>query len=313
MAPVGTYSSSGNRLFVHDLIKDPLLIRGRLLDISRNQFMMEDVLRRVPGTQSGVVQWSETTPLFASEDPTIVAEGGEIPLIQGEDGVPRAAFTVKIAAGIEITRETRDRNRIDQVNKRLKQVRNSFVRVWERRMFSALEAAPTETLDSTQPWDGSGTAAPIRSDVLAAIRMVREANASGTTPGPNVNDYLGYEPDTLLMSTRTEAMFFDNASVTEVYKNGSVLDTKNPMYTGTLEREFMGLRVLTSRFMADDFVWVMERKTVGGYSDERPLGVTPLYEDKPREVWRADAARRTAIFIDEPKAAVKIDITQVTP
>lgn len=306
MAPVGTYSSSGNRLLVNDLIKDPLLIRGRLLDMARNQFMMEDVLRRVPGTQSGVVQWSETTPLFASEDPSIVAEGGEIPLIQGEDGVPRAAFTVKIAAGIEITRETRDRNRIDQVNKRLTQVRNSFVRVWERRMFTALEAAPTLTMNASADWVTPGT--DIRKDVLEGLRKVREASASGATPGPDVNDYLGYEPDTLVMSTRTEAMFFANTSVVEVYKNGSVLDTKNPMYTGTLERDFMGLRVLTSRFMADGFVWIMQRKVVGGYSDERPLGVTPLYEDKPREVWRADAVRRSAIFIDEPKAAIKIDI-----
>lgn len=312
MAPVGTYSSSGNRLFVNDLIKDPLLIRGRLLDMARNQFMMEDVLRRVPGTQSGVVQWSETTPLFASEDPSIVAEGGEIPLIQGEDGVPRAAFTVKIAAGIEITREARDRNRIDQVNKRLTQVRNSFVRVHERRMLSALNAAATLTMDSTLPWT-TNTAAPIRSDVLTAIRTVREANASNTPGGPDVNDYLGYEPDTLVMSTRTEALFFNNDSVTEVYERGSSLDMKQPMYTGTLEKTFMGLRVLTSRFMEDDVVWIMERKTVGGFSDERPLGVTPLYEDKPREVWRADAVRRTAIFIDEPKAAIKIDITETTP
>lgn len=306
MAPVGTYSSAGNRLFVNDLIKDPLLIRSRMLDLARNQFMMEDVLRRVPDTQSGVIQWTETTPLFASEDPSIVAEGGEIPLIQGEDGVPKAAFTVKIAAGIEITRETRDRNRIDQVNKRMVQVRNSMTRVWERRMFSALENAPTLTMNSSGAWATPAT--DIRLDVLEGLRKVREASASGAAPGPDVDDYLGYEPDTMIMSTRTETEFFSNTSVREMYQNGSPITTKDPMYTGTLEKEFMGLRVLTSRFMQDGFVWILQRKVVGGFSDERRLEVKPLYEDKPREVWRTDVVRRTAIFVDEPKAAIKIDI-----
>lgn len=300
----GNYSQQGMRITVNGLIKDPLMIRERFLKLSAQQFMMEDLLRRVPGTQSGVVGYSESAPIFASEDPEIVAEGGEIPLLVGEDGVPKAAFTVKIAGGIEITRETRDRNRIDKVNQRMRQVRNTFVRVWERRMFDALNAAPTLTQAASGLW--ATTTTNIRSDVLTALQAVREANLSGAAPGPNVDDYLGFEPDTLVMSTRTEAKFFNNTSVVEVYQHGGTLDKKQPMYTGTLEREFMGLRVLTSRFMADDIVWIMERKEVGGYSDERPLNVTPLYEDRPREVWRADAVRRTAIFVDQPKAAIKI-------
>lgn len=306
MVLTGMYSSQGVRVTVNAMIKDPLMIRGRLLDMSRNQFMMEDLLRRVPGTQSGVVQFTESAPLFAAEDPSLVAEGAEIPLITGEDGVPRAAFTVKMGAGIEITREARDRNRVDKVSQRLKQVRNTFVRAWERRMFTALESAATLTGTASASWATATT--DIRGDVLTALRKVREASVSGATPGPDVDDYLGYEPDTLVMSTRTEALFFGNDTVAEVYERGSSLDPKNPRYTGTLEKEFMGLRVLTSRFMSDDFVWIMERKTVGGYSDERPLGVTPLYENKPREIWRADAVRRTAIFVDEPKAAIKLDI-----
>lgn len=303
----GNYSQQGMRITVNGLIKDPLMIRQRFLRLARQQFMMEDLLRKVPGTQSGVVGYEESAPLFASEDPSVVAEGGEIPLIVGEDGVPKAAFTVKLGAGIEITRETRDRNRVDKVTQRMEQVRNTFVRAWERRMFDALNAAPTLSQAAGTAWTSS--TAPIRQDVLTALRAVREANMSDATPGPDVDDYLGFEPDTLVMSTRTEANFFNNDSVVEVYKTGGSLDTKQPMYTGTLERTFMGLRVLVSRFMADDFVWVMERKTVGGYSDERPLNVTPLYEDKPREVWRADAVRRTAIFVDQPKAAIKLDIT----
>lgn len=304
--PSGSYSQQGQRITVNSLIKDPLIIRGRMFDLMRNQFMMEDILRRVPGAAAGVIGYEESAPLFADEDPSIVAEGGEIPLVVGQDGALKAAFTVKLAAGIQITREMRTRNRIDLVDRRMKQIRNTMIRAWERRMFTALDAAPTLTMNASADWATSTT--DIRTDVLKAAGLVREASLSGATPGPNVDDYLGFEPDTLVMSTRTRDLFFGNDSVIEVYKNGSVLDTKNPMYTGTLEREFMGLRILTSRFMTDSYVWIMERNTVGGYSDEYPLSTTPLYELKQRQSWRADTDRRTAIFVDQPKAAVKLDI-----
>jgi len=301
---VGNYSQQGMRLTVNAMIKDPLFVRARLLDIARNEFMMEDLLRNAGQNNSGVVAYAESEGLYADEDPSVVAEGGEIPLITTSQGLQKAAFGVKLGAGIEITREARDRNRVDQVIRSITKVRNTFVRTWERRMFQALLTAPTLTMAASAAWGTAST--NIRSDVLTAMRAVREASVSGATPGPLVDDYLGFEPDTLVMSTRTEAKFFNNTSVTEVYKYGGALDTKQPMYTGTLEREFMGLRILRSRFMADDIVWILQRKEVGGYSDERPLQITPLYEDKPRETWRADAVRNTVLFIDQPKAAIKI-------
>lgn len=300
----GMYSQQGLRVAVNDYIKDPKLIGARMLDISRNQFMMEDLLRNDGGNDSGMVRFETDSPLFADSDPLIVAEGGEIPLITGSDGVPRAAFTVKYGAGIEITREARSRNKIDQIDRRMKQVRNSFVRLYEKLMFNAFNAAVTQTYAASGAWATAGT--NIRMDVINASSIVREANASGTVAGPNVEDYLGFEPDTLVISTRTRDKLFGNTSITSIYGQGFTYDTKNPVYTGTLEAELVGLRVMTSRFMADNVAWVLERKTVGGYSDEYPLGVEPLYPDRPRQVWRTDVTRRTAIYIDQPKAAVKI-------
>lgn len=311
----GNFSQQGYRVTVNAMLNDPLFVRARLLDISRNQFMMESLLRNAGANNSGVVVYNESESLYADEDPSIVAEGAEIPLVTVSQGIQKAAFGVKTALGIYITRETRDRNRVDTVIGDINKVKNTFVRMWERRMFQALTSAAVPALPIASPPTSGGAAlgwnnpaANIRMDVLRAIRAVREANQSGATPGPNVDDYLGFEPDTLVMSTRTEALFFGNQSVVDVYKNNgsSTLGDRQPLYTGTLEKTFMGLSVMTSRFMADDIVWVMERKTVGGWSDERPLGVTPLYEDKPRETWRADAVRNSVIFVDQPKAAVKL-------
>ena len=305
----GSYSQQGLRVAVNDYIKDPKLIQARMLDIMRNEFIMEDLLRNAGGNDSGVVRYEQDSPLFADSDPMIVAEAGEIPLLTGGDGLPKAAFTVKYGAGIEISREARSRNKVDQIDKRMKQVRNSFTRLYEKLMFSALSNAGCPTMPASAAWDIPTT--NIRTDVIAATSAVREANQSGATAGPAVEDYLGFDPDTLVMSTRTRDLFFGNDSVTEVYGAGFTYDTKNPVYTGTLENDFVGLRVLVSRFMQDNEVWVMERKTVGGWSDEYPFSTEPLYPDKPRQVWRTDVTRRTAIFIDQPKAAIKI--TGVNP
>lgn len=308
MAPVqaGMYAAQGLRVAVNDYINNPKLLPKRQLDISRNEFIMEDLLRNDGGNDSGVVRYEEDAPLFADSDPLKVAEGGEIPLITGSDGVPKAAFTVKYGAGIEITREMRSRNKVGTVERRQQQVKNSFVRLYEKIFFSAMNASSIAVMPASADWATPTT--NIRLDVIKAASIVREANQSGAAAGPNVDDYLGWEPDTLVMSTRIRDLFFANDSVIDIYGNGFTYDRKNPVYTGTLENDFVGLRVMVSRFMQDDGVYVMQRKAIGGYSDEYPLGISPMYKDNPRETWRWDVTRRTAVYIDQPKAAVKIDI-----
>lgn len=302
-----TYSGAGPRITVNQMLKDPLAIRERMLRMADKQFIMEALLRRVPNTQSGVVAYNESTPLFADDDAAVVAEAAEIPLGQGQSGVPKAAFTVKTALGIEVTRETRDRNRMDLVTMRMTQVRNTFVKHWENRLFTALNAAVPAgnivTISAGNEWDSATqTNVNIRQNILDAIEKVAEA----TVPGQGSDAYLGFVPDTIVMSTRVMYDLLLNDKFVKIYEQ-SPLAEKSPVYTGTLERQILGLNVLTSRFMNDDFVFVLESKTVGGYSDERPLQVSPTYPDNPREVWRSDVVRRTAIFVDQPLAIAKIN------
>lgn len=304
----GNYSQQGLRITVNSFIKDPLLVRARLLDISKGQFLMEDLLRNAGTNDSGVVRFEESTPLFADEDPSLVAEGAEIPLVTGQDGRPRAAYTQKYGAGIEITEETRRRSRVDKVVQRITQVRNTFVRMQETRLRNALDTVITaaggaQTVAvSAAVADDTG----IRHNIRAATQIVREAVADNTTQ--QAPSYFGFEPDVIVMSTRTAEAMIDNPAMVSIYQQ-SPLAEKSPAYTGYLERTLLGLNVATSRFMPDAVAYIMQRKVVGAWSDERALGVTPLYEDKPREVWRADAVRQTAVFIDQPKAVAKITWT----
>lgn len=300
-----TYSGQGPRLTVNSMLVDPLMIRARMLQMMTQQFIMEALLRNAPGTQSGAVVYAESNPLFASDDAAEIAEGGEIPLGQIQVGNPKVAVTRKTGLGVEITREMRDRNRIDMVQLSMDQVRNTMVRNWERRMFTAFDAAATQTgmVIGGSAWSNpaSGFA---RRDILAATKAVTEAAVPNLDPN-NQQDFFGFVPDTLVISTTSMYNLMQSTDFVQLYLGGDIAD-RNPYYTGQLERKVLNLDVMTSRFVAPNTSYVLQSNVLGGYSDERPMGVTPLYADLPREVWRADVIRRTAIFVDQPFALAKI-------
>lgn len=300
------FSGSGPRVTVNSFIKDPLLIRARMIRLMEQQFIMETVLRHVPGAEAGVIQYEESTPLFTDDDAAVIAEGGEIPLTMGQDGVPKAAFTIKTGLGIEITQEMKDRGRVDKLSQRMVQVRNTIVRHWERRLFSAFAAAVpvASTIDlgpsaAVRSWY-TGSLPTIRDDILNARLLVTEAEVPGQD-----DSFLGFNPDTILISTRTFNALLKDDEFAKIYSN-SPLASKSPTYTGELEKEVYGLTWMASRFMGDDDAYLFERKTIGGYSDERPMQTSPTREIPDRESWRADCVRRTAIFVDQPYAIARI-------
>lgn len=303
MAPYDrTYSNQGMRLTVNHLIKDPLVIRRRILRMMDKQFIMEALLRRVPNTDSGAVVYAQEEPQYLDGEPEVVAEAAEIPVLQGSDALMKAAHTVKLALGIEITQEMRDRNRLDQATRRLQQARNTMVRAWERRMYNLVANHPdVPTMPADTEWDAADpNLVKIRRDLLSGIEVVSEAEV-----GEQEADFLGFVPDTLVISTRTMYGMLMNDPFVKIYE-GSPLVTKSPVYTGQLERQILGLNVMTSRFMTDDEAWVLQAKEIGGYSDERPLQASPTERDNNRETWRSNLVRRTAMFLDQPKAIVRI-------
>lgn len=294
------YSNSGPRITVNDAIRSPMLIARRMLRLIQNQFVMETVLRRAGGAEGGVIAFEESTPLFAADDAAIVEEGGEIPLTTGMRGKPRSVHTIKMARGVEITREMRDRQRIDLLNQNMTQVRNTFVRTWDLRMFKALETHPdVPVIPAGTVW---ATSTVIRDVVFDAQEVITQQVAD---PVNRPADFLGFAPDTMVMPVSAHYDLLRNVDFSKIYEGGNIAD-RNIRYTGRLERQMFGMNILVSRTMAPGKVLILERETVGGWSDERPMEVGPTYPDPDREVWRANAVRRTGIFIDQPKAAAWI-------
>lgn len=291
----------GPRLTVSAIVKNPTLIQARMRSMLANQFIIDSLLRTLPPTQSGAYIYEEGTPLFADGEAEIVEEFGEIPTISGSIGERKVALTIKRALAVLVSQEMVNRNSIDKVNTQLRQVRNTMIRTWDNAFFNALLNHPdVPTMAAAGPWDTAS--AKIRTDLAEARGVIEDATFAG-----QAENYYDFNPDTLVIGKSTRTDLIQSDDFMKAYSDKLV--DQSPAYTGTLPGTFVGLNILVSRTMdrlAPGKALLLERRTVGGIGDERALRTTPLYEDRPRETWRADTVRQSAIVIDQPKAAVWI-------
>src|SRR5687768_14175649 len=166
--------SDGPRITVAAMTKNPVIIPRRIMSTLENQFIADELLRRLPPTQSGAYVFEESTPLFAEGDAPVVAEFGEIPLISGRVGARKVAVTVKRALGLQISIEMKNRNDIDKVNTQITQIKNTFVRTWETAFVQALLNHPdVHSIPTAAPWDGVGAA--IREDLVEATAAIENS------------------------------------------------------------------------------------------------------------------------------------------
>lgn len=296
-------SQDGPRITVSTLAKSVTQIPKRVLDMLPQEFIVDSVLRNASGTPSGAVLYFESTPLFAATDPEILDEFGEIPVSNGSLGTPRVARSVRRAMGLRVSKQMQDRNDMDTLNTQIQQVRNTMVRAWEDAFFSVLVAnASIQVLATDTAWGVAGS--HIRQDINGAKYLVKTAAADAAG-----KQKFGYVADTLIISTESETDFLDSDEVTKPYV-GNIAD-QNIQFTGKLPNKFLGLDVLVSWRMAvyaPSAAFVCQRKIIGGISDERPLGATPLYPEGngpnggPTESYRTDTTRASAMFIDQPQA-----------
>ena len=296
--------SDGPRITVAAMTKNPTIIPRRILSTMENQFIADAVLRKLPPTQSGAYVFEESTPLFAEGDAPVVGEFGEIPLISGRVGARKVAVTVKRALGLQISIEMKNRNDIDKVNTQVKQIRNTFVRTWETAFVNALLLHPDiHRIPVGVAWDDPLSA--LREDLIEATNVI-ENSSLDDAPG---EDFFGFSPDTLVIGRNVRDALMLSDDFNKAYVDNKA--DESVLYTGKLPGRFFNVSAfLVSREMdrlAPNGALLLEKKTVGGIGDERPLRATPMYEDPNRESWRSNTVRQSAVVIDQPKAACLIE------
>lgn len=303
MAPTNIVSvSDGSRFTVSDLIKNPLMVPTKLKELIENQFISEALLRNAGKNDAGVVTFREGDPTFLDDDVQDVAEFGEIPVSAGKLGLPRAAYATKKALGVRVSKEMIDENNIDAVNKQMTGLRNTFVRANDRGAKALFLSNEVPTLPVSAAWD-TPNGKP-RTDLARGIEQIAMAAPAEATE----DEWYGFQPDTIVVHPGLLATLMDNEQILKVY-NGNVAN-ESIAYTGAIPAQIMGLSVIQSRTFPIDKALILERGTVGFYSDTRPLQFTALYPEGggpnggPRETWRSDASHKRAIGLDQPKAAL---------
>lgn len=294
--------NDGPKITVRQLIGSPYMIPARVLDILANRFIAETLLRDAGSNGSSVVSFEESTPLYLGSDVEDVAEFAEIPVGTGQRGDPRVAYATKRALGVRISREMRDENKVQDVNRQITQLRNTMVRADDRALRAILTNPSVPTIAATAVWTGS--TAKIRHDIARAMEVVASARPTATQE----DDIFAFEADTVVFPGDITPVLLDNEEFLKVYRGGGPTD-EDIAYTGKLPGQVLGLDALRTRSWDRTRVLVVERGTVGFRSDARPLESTPVYPEGggpnggPTETWRSDTSRKRAMGLDQPKAA----------
>jgi hypothetical protein len=298
--------TDGPQITVSEIAGNPLWVPTMLKKLLVNQFISEALLRNAGSNPTGVVAYREGDPMFLEGDVQDVAEGGEIPVSNTGVGSPRSAFATKKALGIRITKEMIDENQIDNVNKQMTGLQNTFIRANDRVAKALLLSGAVPSIAVTTAWDAASGSKP-RTDISKGIDAVSSAQPTVGQGGTD-DEYFGFEPDTIVVHPSMRSTMLDNDQINKVYIGG--LADQSILYTGALPETIFGLRVVQSRSFPKDKALICQRGVMGFYSDTRPLQFTGLYAEGggpnggPTETWRSDASQKRAQGLDQPKAAV---------
>jgi hypothetical protein len=290
--------SDAPRVTVNELLKDPLVIPSLILDMTRNEFVMDSVLRSGGAAPSGAVRYAESTPLYADDYPEIRPEFGEVPVVPTSVGIPRVVFSHERAMAIMVSDEMRRRQAIDPVARQLLQVKNTMVYSWNTAFYSAVVSnASIQTLAVANAW--SSAAATIRADIMQSVFLIENANIVSPS---GVTQWLGFEADTLIINHGTKNTLLQSSTFAAPYIGD--IASENLLYTGTLPQQILNLDVMVSRQVPAGNAIIMQRNRAGFFADELPFMAGPLYRDEPRKTWRSDTQRAAAIGLDQPLAIV---------
>lgn len=287
----------GRKITVEDIRRDPLFLPAKIMELLDGQFI-DDVLLRYEGDAS-TVAFEQGSSLFLDDEVAELIEFEEIPVAGYQRGLPRVAIATRKGSGVRISEDMKRENNVGAVNRQITALTNSMIRARFLAMRELVLNPAIPTIPAAAAWD-TASGRP-RRDFAAAAEVIASAgdDTAGTTHG--------FEADTTVMPGSLTPVLIDNDDFLKVYRGN--LAGENIAYRGKLEQDVMGMLGLKARFWPNDRVLVCQRKTMGFYTDPRPLEVTPLYPEGngpnggPTESHRSDATMKRGMGIDQPLAA----------
>lgn len=284
---------SGPLVTVNDWISDPYRVPQYTLDLMKQGFLVDAVLRTEGNCPAGIVRYEESNPLYGGNVIEDRAEYGEIPVGRFGLGTPKVAFSRDKSIGVVVSEEMRDRNNVDMMAQGMKQVANDMTKTWDDLFVGIALAHPSvQTFAAASPW--STASYDIRADILTCMKLIEAVQDSQGSE-------LGFMCDTLIVSRTTKYDLLRSKDFNAEYYGGDIA-SENLRYTGKLPQQIMGLDVLVSPRVPVGKAIFLQRNVAGFISDEKPLFSTHLKYDEDRPAWRANIRRKAAVGLDQPRA-----------
>jgi hypothetical protein len=284
--PAGAPTTSGTRLTVDRLLKNPTFLAKRI--VTDTTPFLSELLFRQGTTDSGAVIYSEDAieDRYPSRgDVQEVTPGSAFPLVDVAEGLDKTALSATFGAGYEVTDQAKSRNNLDVIAKGNTKLRNALLRQDAARCLTLFNSK-VPTVASLGAWS---TTKIWKNDLLKG-----KAQIAGLR--------LNYTPDTVLISPNTETtlLLLDDLQNWAPKENTA----RNPLYNPSLSG-LLGFNWVVNEFVDDDQAILLQTNVTGANIVEKPFGVE-VTREATRGVDVVIGSKWSVPIIDAPGSALVI-------
>lgn len=279
---------AGTNITVSLFLNSPPRVQRAIRDMTLQRFVADVVFSQGPTATGGAVIHDQITgpDYYMGGDVQEIEPGGEYPLLTSPEVAPLVAIARKYGGEVMLTDEQVRRNNLGVLARETVRLRNTIVRKVDTVAMAALRAAALTAQVASGDWSTAAT------DIIADL-----VTASGTIGALD----MGYVADTVLINPAQEMDLLKDKDIRDALpreRDNSIIRT------GNLGR-LLGLDFIVTNRVLPGEVFVLQRKTIGGISDEVPLYARPIPDDRRDRVF-IHGGRVVTPYVTDPKAGVRI-------
>lgn len=274
-------------------LANPARVERTIRNLANERFLADRIFSTGPAATGGAVIYDQVlaSDLYALRDIQSIEPGSEFPIVVGGETSPLVARAIKWGGAALLTYEERDRDRRDQLGRKLTRLRNTIIRKVDAVAIATLRAAPILQMTASSSWELSNSA--IHRDLATGISVVDRQD-------------LGYNITQGLISPTTALNLKTNDKlINQLPREGGGGLPINPL----LARSLAGVGGIQDWYVtnrvADGEVILTSGQQAGSISDEKPL-YSRVVDDPLKERAVIMAGRLTVPYVTDPKSVIRI-------
>lgn len=294
MATTGHYSNNYPNMTVKEFVKQPRLIERAVDKQVQQWFVGEELLDSGYTAAGGAVSYQEAVSQFTDDhdaEDFAIAEGTEYPVVYQSDK-QEIERTQKFAIEGHLTFEAEEHNQLGELRRLTTRMSNTITSAFDTQVFNMLKNnSKIRQIVAANPWDVP-TSTTVLQDIIEAKNLVQDKSLD-----------IVYRANTIVINENLMNTLHLNEMIQKLYQEYS--ENKRPEF-GAEIGGLAGLNIIQSPYVPDNEVYIMEKGRIGGIADEWPWQMKPLEKDESNDRYILRGRRRTAMFLTDHYALVRI-------